>query len=114
MIDQKEENDINLLKLNKLRKQAEDKAGELKNNPEESKEVLSLLHELRVHQIELEMQNEELKIINNELKRVNYEEKQIKEQYLELYDFAPIGYFTVALNGIITKVNFTATNLYQI
>ena len=56
-------------------------------------ETLRLLHELQVHQIELEMQNEELREARAELER----------QYTDLYDFAPVGYLTLARDGTIAQ-----------
>ena len=57
-------------------------------------DAIKLLHELQVHQIELEMQNEEL-ILANEAA-----ETALKK-YTMLYDFAPMGYFTLEADGII-------------
>ena len=60
----------------------------------------ALLHELQVHQIELEMQNEELK-------RARLEDEILHEKYVDLYDFAPVSYFTIDNNGTIIWVNLT-------
>ena len=65
-----------------------------------SKDTESLIHELQVHQIELEMQNEELL-------RTQQEFENSRKRYLDLYDFAPVGYFTLNRNGIILNVNLT-------
>ncbi len=67
-------------------------------------EMQRLLQELQIHQIELEMQNEELKTARNEA------EAQ-RELYLDLYDFAPIGYFTLDSHGIIRQVNLAGARL---
>ena len=66
-----------------------------------------LIHELEVHQIELEMQNEELSLARNEMGRV-------LDKYTDLYDFAPVGYFTLNRNGIIHDANLTAAALLEV
>jgi len=61
-------------------------------------ESIKLIHELKVHQIELEMQNEELQLAK--LKAENASQK-----YAELYDLAPTGYFTLSKEGKIIELN---------
>ena len=63
-----------------------------------------LVHEVEVHQIELEMQNAELK-------RVQEEMELSRNKYLELYDFAPVCYFTFDRQGLILEVNFAGAGL---
>ena len=62
------------------------------------------LHELRVHQIELEMQNEELRLAQEAL-------DVLRARYFDLYDLAPVGYFTVGETGLILEANLTAATL---
>jgi PAS domain S-box-containing protein len=64
-----------------------------------------LLHELQVHQIELEMQNEELRESNNALDIV-------RTRYFDLYDLAPIGYLTLNEHGLIQQANLTVASLF--
>jgi PAS domain S-box-containing protein len=67
-------------------------------------DIRELINELQVHQIELEMQNEELRRAQTEL-----EESQ--KRYLDLYHFAPVGYFTVGDNGLILEANLTGATM---
>ncbi|MBV5303012.1 MAG: PAS domain-containing protein, partial [Chlorobium sp.] len=91
-----------------MRRQAEEhlKRG-VKNVPQHSvsqEEMQRLIHELAIHQIELEMQQEELLQSQEEL-------EEGLERFTELYDFAPLGYLTLARDGTILQVNLTATKL---
>ena len=67
-------------------------------------EMLKLLHELEVHQIELKLQNEELMRSKSEI-------EEITNKYIELYDFAPCGYFTLSTEGKIIEVNLSGARL---
>jgi diguanylate cyclase (GGDEF)-like protein/PAS domain S-box-containing protein len=68
------------------------------------RETELLLHELHVHQIQLEMQNEELRQAQAELDAT-------RARYYDLYDLAPVGYVTVSEKGLIQEANLTATTL---
>jgi len=93
-----------------LREQAEalanESAGELQDKPEvlPPEAARRMLHELRVHQIELEMQNEELRRVQTEL-------EESRARYFDLYDMAPVGYFTLNEEGLILEANLTAAKL---
>ena len=63
-----------------------------------------LLHELQVHQVELEVQNEELQDAQGRL-------EALLEKYTDLYDFAPVGYFSLDEQGRILEVNLTGAAL---
>jgi len=67
-------------------------------------EMQGVAHELRVHQLQLEMQNEELRRVQDEL-------ESSRSQYVELYDMAPTGYFTVNEKALILEVNLTGASI---
>jgi PAS domain S-box-containing protein len=73
--------------------------------PGSETEVLKLLHELQVHQVELEMQNEELQRSHEELRIA-------LDRYTLLYDFAPLGYFTLGRDLTILSANLAGAELF--
>ncbi len=93
-----------------LRRQAEEnlrqKAIKESNNrsPRSADETQVVLHELRVHQIELDIQNEELR-------RAQVELDGMRARYFDLYNLAPVGYCTISEQGLVLEANLTAANL---
>ncbi|HLX65147.1 MAG TPA: ATP-binding protein [Planctomycetota bacterium] len=67
-------------------------------------EAQRLVHELRVHQVELEMQNEDLRMQREQLEALH-------NKYLDLYDFAPVSYISVDAGGIIREINLAGAQL---
>lgn len=93
--------------LSELRRLAEEKARATKARPPTTlspQEAGQLIHELQVHQIELEMQNEELRRAQSEL-------EASRARYFDLYDRAPVGYFTLSEEGLIREANLTGADL---
>lgn len=93
-------------KQNALRRRAEEKLGH-KNvvlADTLNEDLRKVLHELHTYQIELELQNEELRTVQEEL-------VQSRDQFVDLYDFAPIGYLTVSDKNIIMEANLTLAKL---
>ena len=89
-----------------LRRRAEEF---LDKNPETVNKVPAgdphkLIEDLHVHQIELEMQNEELR-------RAQLELEEARDRYSDLYDFAPVGYFTISDKGLILEANLPGARL---
>jgi PAS domain S-box-containing protein len=70
-------------------------------SPEAARQAV---HELRVHQVELEMQNEELR-------RAQAELESSRARYFELYDLAPVAYLTLSQQGLILEANLTAATM---
>jgi len=99
--------DGNMSAASGLRRHAEAQLQAKADYPRTEDETQRLLHELQVHRIELEMQNAELRQARDEL------EKSL-EKYTELYDFAPVGYFTLDRSGDITAANLSGAGLLGI
>ncbi len=95
-----------------LRKKAELMVNQSKNEILEEiddmsrEDVYEILHELRVHQAELEIQNEELKE-----KQLGLEVSRVR--YFDLYNLAPVGYLTISEGGLILDANIKAASLFD-
>lgn len=99
---------ITAYKSGELRKHAEEiintRIGDLENIPNDFKE---LVRDLQVHQIEIEMQKEELEKSRQEI-------LASKKRYFDLYNSAPVGYFTLTKDEIIIEVNNTGASILGI
>jgi len=74
--------------------------------PKTEAEIEQLLHELKV-QVELEAQNEQLQ-------RRLEESEALRTKYRDLYDLAPVGYFTLDEQGVILETNLTAASMLAV
>ncbi len=95
------------MKNDKLRKKAEELLQNQFNHIKNPTKDDEYIHELNVHQIELKIQNEELREAQTNL-------EDSRRKYYDLYNFAPIGYFTLDENGIIVEANLAGTELLGI
>ncbi|MFO7971471.1 MAG: ATP-binding protein [Desulfobacterales bacterium] len=69
-------------------------------------DLLEILHELEVHQVELDLQNEALRRTAKDLEAA-------RDEYFEFYEFAPVGFMTLDKTGTIEKANAAAADLLQ-
>ena len=72
-----------------------------------SEEIERIIHDLEVHQIELEMQNEELLQANTEL-------DVARQRYFDFYNLAPVGYLTVSETELILEANLTVADIFNV
>jgi PAS domain S-box-containing protein len=89
-----------------LRMQAEARLADGTRAEGSSRPVEEMLHELQVHQIELEMQNEALRQAQIAL-------EESRDSYVDLYEFAPVGYVTINNEGLIEQLNLAAAELLR-
>jgi PAS domain S-box-containing protein len=87
-----------------LRIKAEARLASAQASASASSKTEELLQELQVHQIELEMQNEELR-------RTHLALEEAHDLYVDLYEFAPVGYITLSQEAQITAINLTGAAL---
>ncbi len=102
--------DLSVAPSRELRQEANDKATEQgfdQPEPRSATAVSGVLEELRIHQIELEMQNDELRRVQTEL-------EASRALFFDLYDLAPVGYITVDQEGIILQANLRAATLFAL
>ena len=101
-----EKNTDTLGSTRSIRADAEEKIARSKKSSSDLKGQTpeKLIHELQVHQIDLETQAEELRLAHLAL-------EESREKYLDLYDFAPVGYLTLTDKELITEVNLTGASL---
>ena len=93
-----------------LRGSAEEPRREIPAHPElprTQEEIQRLFHELEVHRVELEMQNEQLRQARDDLEKA-------LARYSDLYDFAPVGYFTIDCDSSIRSANLSGATLLGI
>jgi PAS domain S-box-containing protein len=77
---------------------------ELASSPSTAPNALALLHELQVHQVEVDLQDEELR-------RSRLELETALNRHAQLYDSAPAGYFTVDGDTVVSELNLTGAAL---
>lgn len=90
-----------------LRRRAEALVSSLSPETMTAKPTDTLLHELLVHKIELEMQNEELRFTHQQL-------QEARDRYLDLYEYAPVGYISLSKEDLIDDINQTGAALLGI
>jgi PAS domain S-box-containing protein len=94
--------------FNKLRRQAEERLAGRERQIEslDRADLASLAHELAVHRAELQIQNEELR-------QARTAAEEARDRYLDLYNFAPVGYFTLDEHSLVVEANLTASQILK-
>ena len=90
--------------VRQLREKAESELADKIDADLSPAQMKALLHELRVHQIELEMQNETLRQTQLAL-------EEARDHYVALFEFAPVGYLSLTPAGVINEINRTGMTL---
>lgn len=81
-----------------LRQRAESRAPDPVRRSDQQVDPVRLLHELQVHQIELEIQNEDMLLANQEL-------DALRMKYQALFEAAPVGYLMLSTDGVVSECN---------
>ena len=105
-----ENDNFHSLDSSELRGRAEERLKKKDVNPDfyrSKEEFQRIVQELSIHQIELEMQNEALQDSRDKIEREH-------NRYMNLYDFAPVGYLTLARDGKIREANLAAARMLSV
>jgi PAS domain S-box-containing protein len=94
-------------KRQSTRRKAEQLVSGLSSTEPTSEPTEVLVHELLVHKIELEMQIEELR-------RAHVAMEESRDRYVDLYDFAAVGFITISRGSLITEINLTGAAMLGI
>ncbi|HCC53784.1 MAG TPA: hypothetical protein DEQ20_02500 [Desulfobulbaceae bacterium] len=101
-----------------LRRQAEEVIGQRKDGEEiaerQPSDIQAVLHELRVHQIELEIQNEELRDAQQMTEAAKAKAEEVRDRFMRLFHEAPVGYASVDQAGMIHSANQTLRDMTQL
>lgn len=99
----------------KLRRRAEQSVAQ--SSPDarhrQENEMARLIHEIRVNQAELEMQNDELLRSRDAIETARYEYEQLYRKYVNLFDFSPVGYLVINDGDQIQELNLVASILFD-
>lgn len=78
---------------------------QLATNPDTASDALKLLHELQVHQVELDLQHGQIKSVEDEVART-------LAHYQAFYEFAPVAYFALSTDGLVIEANRAGAHLF--